>query len=217
MEETRTVVNATSGSGSGIDEDETVTFFEDTVARVCDRVGDATELFLRADEGFWSRKVCGWMVEKGLPFACALPLAPAVKVLLLKARFQPVEGEDDIQVSTHPEEHLGYDAPVRVVVIRRRVHHPKATPPGKALRGDFAWRYQAIVTSLTWDAVEVWRFNNDGGGAERVFKVGRALQQLQDGLEQPSRPLPRRDGDRQRPDLVERFGMALRPHDHYSP
>ena len=171
--QTRAVVNATYRDGSGIDEDETIAFFEDTVERVRARGGAATELFLRADAGFWSAKVCGWMLEKALPFACALPLAPAVKLLLWKASFQPVEGEEDIQVATLPGKNLGYDPRVRVVVLRRRVHDPKAPPPGKVLRGDSAWRYQAIVTSLDWDPVEVWRFYNDRGDAERVFKVGK--------------------------------------------
>ena len=34
-------------------------------------------------------------------------------------------------------------------------------------------RYHAIVTSLDWQAADCWRFYNDRGDAERVFKTGK--------------------------------------------
>jgi len=35
------------------------------------------------------------------------------------------------------------------------------------------WRYQAIVTDRDWDPLDVWRFYNDRGDCERVFKFGK--------------------------------------------
>jgi len=171
--ESRAVINAEYRDGSGIDADEQIAFFNATLAEIRRR-RPGIRLKFRADSGFWSRKVCDWFLEQKIPFACALPLIPALKVLLMKTRFTAPDSEDkDLQTAVLSGTLLGYADSVRVVVIRRRVHDPAAPPPGKVVHGDEQWRYQAIISNLDWDGVDIWRFYNDRGDCERVFKVGK--------------------------------------------
>lgn len=171
--EGRTAVHAKYRDGSAIDEDEAIDFFADTVARVRTRI-PGINVSIRADAGFWSAKVCRWFLDQGIPFACSLPLQAGVKLVLWRATFMPVDEVDgDIEVATIPGPQLGMDPRVKVIVIRRAVHDKKAPPPGKVIQQDLDGRYQAIVTSLDWEPVDVWRFYNDRGDAERVFKVGK--------------------------------------------
>lgn len=185
--EWRAVVFAKYRDGSGIDEDEWIKFFADTVARVRAKM-PGIALSIRADAGFWSAKTCSWFLDQNIPFTCSLPFQAKVKFALWTATFSPVEildrvaaepGEDDedddegLDIATIPGPELGFDARVKVVVVRRRLHDKKAPPAGKTIPQDADSRYQAIVTSLTWDAVDVWRFYNGRGDCERVFKTGK--------------------------------------------
>jgi hypothetical protein len=60
-----------------------------------------------------------------------------------------------------------------VIVIRRFVHDKKAPPQGKVVLTDPNWRYQALITSMSWEPLDLWRFYNDRGDCERVFKVAK--------------------------------------------
>lgn len=172
--EGRGVVNAKYRGGDGIDAKEQIAFFRETVEMVRARAREGVKLMIRADSGFWSARVCGWFLEQKLPFACSLPLQAAVKLALMAATFTLVDPDDeDIESAVIAGPLLGYPASIRVIAIRRQVHDASAPPPGKVVHGDERWRYQAIVSSLDWDAADVWRFYNDRGDCERVFKVGK--------------------------------------------
>lgn len=188
----RTVINAKYRDGSGIDADECIAFFADTVARIRERQ-PGMEVKIRADSGFWSGKMAAWFLDQKIHFACSLPLQAGFKLLLWKAEFTRVEtmdpvllepGDDDaeyeegLDIATIPGALLGMDPRLKVVVIRRRIHDPKAPPSGKKIEHEPESRYHAIVTSLDWDAVDCWRFYNDRGDAERVFKTGKQALSL---------------------------------------
>ncbi len=185
--ESRAAVHVKYRDGSGIDEDEWIAFFAETVARVRAKM-PGIALSIRADAGFWSAKTCRWFLDQNIPFACSLPFQANVKLALWNATFSPVElpdrvaaepdedDEDDeegLDIATIPGPQLGFDERVNVVVVRRRLHDKKAPPPGKKIPQDADSRYQAIVTSLDWDAVDVWRYYNGRGDCERVFKTGK--------------------------------------------
>ena len=170
--ETRAVVHATYRNGSAIDEEEAMAFMQEAVARVRKRVGGA--ISIRADAGFWSRAMGTWLLEAGIPFTFAMPLYSALKLHLMTVPFKVVaDDDDDIEVGVLPGTAMGYAPRLRIVVIRRRVHDASAPPPGKVVSWDPDWRYQAIVTNTTWEPLDVWRFYNDRGDAERVFKTGK--------------------------------------------
>lgn len=171
---TRTAVHASYRGGSAIKADEIIAFFAETVRRVRAQIGGVA-VSIRADAGFWSQKVYTWLLAEGIPFACALPMQANVKLALWNTPFQAVEDDDegDLAIAEIPGARLGMDARVRVIVLRRVVHDPSAPPPGKVVPDDLDARYQAIATSLDWAPVDVWRFYNDRGDAERVFKTGK--------------------------------------------
>ena len=93
--------------------------------------------------------------------------------MLTKADWEDLDGDPDIRFAALSGESLGLDPRLRVVAIRRFVHDPKAPPQGKKIAYDPNWRYQVLVTSLRWKPVDVWRFYNDHGDCERIFKVGK--------------------------------------------
>lgn len=188
----RTAVHVKYRDGSGIDADEAVAFFAETVKRVRARRPDI-ELKIRVDAGFWSKKMANWFLNEKIDFACSLPLQSGYKFALWNAEFKPADamdlvvpepGDDDaeydegIDVAVLPGELLGLDARLRVVVVRRRVHDAKAPPAGKVIAQEPDNRYQAIVTSLDWEPADCWRFYNDRGDAERVFKTGKQALSL---------------------------------------
>jgi hypothetical protein len=183
----RAVIHAKYRSGDGIDEDEAIAFFQESVERVRARMPGVV-IRIRADAGFWSNKTYRWLLAQKIPFAFSLPLRPAVKLLCWTATFKPVddlqripaeEGEDEedddegLEVAEIAGEALGMDPGLRAIVIRRRLHDTKAPPAGKKVEQDPNHRYQVIITSLDWEPVDVWRFYNDRGDAERVFKTAK--------------------------------------------
>ena len=170
--ETRAVVHATYRDGSAIDEKQAIAFMREAVARVRTKVAGA--LSIRADAGFWSKAMGAWLLEAGIPFTFAMPLYSALKLHLMTIAFEVVaEDDEDIEVGVLAGTAMGYDPRLRIIVVRRRVHDASAPPPGKVVDWDPDWRYQAIVTSTDWTPLDVWRFYNDRGDAERVFKVGK--------------------------------------------
>jgi hypothetical protein len=186
--ETRAVINAKYRDGSGINETETIGFIRETVKRAQNAMAGRT-VSVRGDSGFWSKAVAAWLLEQAIPFTFSMPLSPGLKLMLMKVTFTPAdvpepcttageEGEEDddsdeIEVGVLGGADLGYDPRLRIVVIRRRVADPKAPPPGKVVGWSPDWRYQAIVTDRDWDPLDVWRFYNDRGDCERVFKFGK--------------------------------------------
>ena len=170
--ETRAVVHSIYRDGSAIDANEAIAFLGEAVARVRKTVTGLVSL--RADSGFWSRAMGVWLLAEGIPFAFAMPLYPSLKLLLTRVSFSQVDADDpDIEIGKLGGAAFEYDPRLRIVVVRRRVHDDAAPPPGKVVEWSPAWRYQAIVTSMDWDPVDVWRFYNDRGDAERVFKTGK--------------------------------------------
>lgn len=188
----RAVIHAKYRSGKGIDEDEAIAFFKESVDRVRARAPKVM-IHIRADAGFWSKKACAWLLEQNLEFAFSLPLRAGVKLLTWRAEFKPVdnidrvpaeEGEEDehdddgVEIAEISGAALGMDPRLRAIAIRRRLHDTKAPPAGKKVEQDPDHRFQVIITSLDWEPPDVWRFYNDRGDAERVFKTAKQALSL---------------------------------------
>ena len=169
---TRAVVHAEYRDGSAIDAKEAIAFFEETVRRVRARLAGCLPT-IRADSGFWSIPMMNWLLKENLPFVMAFPLRPSLKLMLHIAVWETLEDDPDIQLTSLTGEAVGLDSRVRVVAIRRFVHDASAPPQGKEILGDHDWRYQALVTSLDWAPLDVWRFYNGRADCERIFKVGK--------------------------------------------
>lgn len=172
--QTRTVVMAKYRDGSSMTAEEMLAFIEAAVARVRTVLADGAKVFLRADSEFWWPCIGRRLNELDLPFVMASPMSAGVKLMLHKATFQQLTDDEDIQFASLDGDQTGHGEGVRVVVLRRRVHDPKAPPMGKVVSGCDRWRYQALVTNqLEWDPVDVWRFYNGRADCERVFRVAK--------------------------------------------
>jgi hypothetical protein len=168
----RAVIHADYRDGSAITAQEAISFFSETVRRVRG-VDPGCLPTLRADSGFWSVPMGGGLLEEGLPFVMSHPLHAAVKLMLCKATWKPLEEDPDIDLATLPGEWVGLDPRLRIVAVRRFVHDEKAPPQGKVIPNDPEWRYQALVTSMDWSPLDTWRFYNGRADCERVFKVAK--------------------------------------------
>lgn len=169
---TRAVVHALYRDGTAINAQEAIAFFKDTLRRV--RLGvPGCAATIRADSGFWSLPMGDWLLLRKIPFIMSFPLKASLKIMLPKAVWTSPDGDPDLQLTTLSGSDLGLDARLRVVAIRRFVHDPKAPPQGKTVEWDPDWRYQALVTSLDWEPEDAWRFYNDRGDCERIFKVAK--------------------------------------------
>lgn len=171
---TRTVVMAKYRDGSKMTAEEMLAFIEAAVGRVRAALAEGATVFLRADSEFWWPCVGRRLNEIGLPFFMASPMNAGVKLMLHKATFEQLTDDEDIQFASLDGRQTGHGEGVRIVVIRRRVHDPKAPPLGKKVPGFDKWRHQALVTNqLEWGPVDVWRFYNGRADCERVFRVAK--------------------------------------------
>jgi len=171
--ETRTVVHADYRDGSGIAASEAIAFADRAIAAVRNVLATGARVVLRADSGFWSNAMGGHLLEAAVPFIFAMPLRPALKLMLQVTRWRGLDGDPDIQVTTLGGQRLSLDPRLRIVAIRRRVHDEKAPPQGKRIAGCTRWRYQALITNMDGVAEDLWRFYNGRSDCERVFKVAR--------------------------------------------
>jgi hypothetical protein len=185
--ESRAAAHVKYRDAHGIDEKERLAVFADTVARVRKRM-PGIALKVGADAGFWSAGTCRWFPEPDIPFGCFIPFQASVKFTPRTATFAPVDtvekisaesDEDDknddegLEIATVLGPQLSLDARVKVVFIRQRVDDSKKPPAGKKIPQDPDGRYQAVMTSLDWDAADVWRFCNGRGDPKRAIKKGK--------------------------------------------
>ncbi len=172
--QTRTVVMAKYRDGSKMTAAEMLAFIEAAVDRVRAVLAKGATVLLRADSEFWWPCIGRRLNELALPFIIASPMSAGVKLALHQASFEPLADDEDIQFASLDGRLTGHGDGVRVVVVRRRVHDPKAPPMGKVVEGFDRWRHQAIVTNqLGWEPVDVWRFYNGRADCERIFRVGK--------------------------------------------
>jgi len=171
--ETRAVVHADYRDGSAIDAEEAIAFVLRSLTVMRGILSAGAEVILRADSGFWSNKMGAWLMDQEVPFIFSLPLRPGVKLMLRATRWRGLDGDPDIQGTVIPGARLGMDPRLRVLGIRRRVFDAKAPPQGKRIDGCERWRYQALVTVMTGQPDDLWRFYNGRADCERIFKVAR--------------------------------------------
>jgi hypothetical protein len=172
--ETRAVVMAEYRDGSEMTAEDHIHFFGALLDRVRAYVGDACRIRCRGDSGFWSPKLARFLDERRVGFAFALPLYSGVKLMLMKATFEALTDDEDLEFARLKSDALGLSCSgLNVVVVRRRVHDPQAPPQGKVIRWSPEWRYQAMISNEDWSAPDIWRFYNYRAECERVFRIGK--------------------------------------------
>ncbi len=171
--ENRAVVHADYRDGSAIAAVEAIAFATRALAVLRGQLASGAQVVLRADAGFWSRKMGAWLLGRDQAFIMSLPLYPGVKLMLRNTRWRGLDCDPDIQVVLLPGGRFGMDPRLRIVGVRRRVIDAKAPPQGKVIAGCRHWRYQALVTGMDGQPEDLWRFYNGRADCERVFKVAR--------------------------------------------
>src|SRR5829696_195077 len=118
-------------------------FVDELLARVR-RAGAAGEILLRADSGFWNKKVCARLREQGCRYSIGVKLNPTVLAriaLIPDAAWQPVADYPDSGVCELAETTLGED---RLIV--RRVHLHAQDDQAELFT---YWRHHAFITNRT--------------------------------------------------------------------
>ena len=167
------VIAAKYRDGSEMKDEEVIAFIDHAVGRLRTWFGVAADTILRADGGFWSPKLTAALQDRHLSFVMGMHLVPQLKLMLMSATWEDLTDDEDIEFAVLRSEQLGVGKDQRIVAVRRRVHDPKAPPTGKVIGWSPEWRYQALITNVDWAANDVWRFYNQRGDSERVFRIGR--------------------------------------------
>lgn len=173
--ETTAVVNADFRDGTAIKAEEYTDFILDSIKKVREHHKGPLNA-VRADSGFFSHHFVREMTRNKIPFAVVLPMYQSLKLLVWKTQFNALEHDKDVELAVVPGPQLQLGEEARVVVVRRRIHDPKAPPLGKKVSGDAEWRYQAIATTLPeeeYAPYDVWNFYNHRAEVERVFRDGK--------------------------------------------
>lgn len=127
--------------------------------------------FLRADSGFYGHEFLRYVEGKGIRYAIAVKLYPAIQRLLGGLAYRDIG--DGFEVAEFQYQGLGWGQPRRMVVIREEVKEgveKKKQPRLFELKG---YNYQVIVTNLGgWAPEEVWRFYNGRANVENMVKEG---------------------------------------------
>lgn len=174
LAENRAVVMTEYRDGSEMKAKDHVAFFLAALGRIRKYAADGVHVTFRGDSGFWSAELAAALIAEAASFFFALPLLPGLKLMLMNVKFEALTDDEDIEFARLGSGSLGLSSTdLYVVVVRRRVHDPKAPPQGKVINWSPEWRYQAIITNEDWSAPDIWRFYNYRAECERVFRIGK--------------------------------------------
>ncbi|HXI14256.1 MAG TPA: IS1380 family transposase [Thermoanaerobaculia bacterium] len=121
---------------------------------------------LRADSGFYSRAFLSVLEELGIPYVLATKMVRGFDSWCAsRTDWQRVSANIEVTEAL-------YESPKQLRVFRRMVIIRKAIRREKdgMLFEIIDYEYQAFVTSMTLDAVEVWRFYRKRGDCENRIK-----------------------------------------------
>lgn len=115
-----------------------------------------TRIRVRADAGYFSGKLIGWLETEGLGYVVVAREYRGIKARAQAARFQKLRHGWEVGEFRYAP--TGWKTPRRFVVVRR----PKPAAPEEAqqltLFADRRWSYTVLVTNLKLTPWRVWRF-----------------------------------------------------------
>ncbi len=123
-------------------------------------------VIIRADKGFYDRKVVVWLEDRQASFVIVARLTRPIKHELAHLRYTEVSrGVEAAEFHYQPTR---WPHPYRFVVIRR----PQPEEPSEQLTlfklGKY--HYQVLVTNLALQPLNLWRFYNGRAGIERIIR-----------------------------------------------
>lgn len=121
---------------------------------------------VRADKGFYDHKLVEWLEARRARFVIVAHLTSPIKRKLAHLRY--VSPSRGVEVAEFRYQPTGWPHPARFVVIRR----PQPEEPTDQLTlfklGNY--HYQVLVTNLSLQPLNLWRFYNDRAGVELLIK-----------------------------------------------
>lgn len=171
--ESLAVVAAQYRDGSEMTNTEVFGFIDHVTSRLRSWFGPKLAITLRGDGGFWSPGFAAGLQERDLAFVLGVHLVSQLKLMLMTATWEALTDDPDVEFTVLPSEVVKLGSGMRIIAVRRRVNDPGAPPSGKVIDWSPEWRYQAVITTEDWTAPDVWRFYNQRGDSERVFRIGK--------------------------------------------
>jgi hypothetical protein len=168
--ECRMVANFWLRSGGASAANNFESFLKDTL----DKLKGKTIGLLRADSGFYDRKIFELLESLSIQYIIAGQMYPVVQreIVAERAWIPVARGIDVTSFDYYP---VGWKSPRRMVVVRQSINErPRAT--GMSLRlfeqDDLvkAFRYSIFITNLTLPAKDVWMLYRNRADAENRIK-----------------------------------------------
>jgi hypothetical protein len=147
-------------------------FVRELISEIRARLGRALTLEFRMDAAFFQQKLLKLLARRGCFYAVKVPLCrwTGVKALIAaQSRWTAVAG--DIDCFQTQLELAAWGLQLRVVVYRKRVHHP--SPKNYQLDlfspDDGYFEYSAVATNLSLTPQTLWYFAAGRGAQEKTF------------------------------------------------
>ena len=123
-------------------------------------------IIIRADKGFYDRALVEWLEAKGAAFVIVARLTGPIKRRLSHLRYtSPSSG---VEVAEFRYQPTRWQRAHRFVVIRRP--QPEEPTEQLTLFKLGRYHYQVLVTNLSLQPLNLWRFYNDRAGVELVIR-----------------------------------------------
>jgi Transposase DDE domain group 1 len=123
-------------------------------------------IIIRADKGFYDRALVDWLEAQKAGFVIVAKLTGPIKRKLAHLRYTtPSPG---VEVAEFPYQPTRWSRSYRFVVIRRP--QPEELTEQLTLFKLGRYHYQVLVTNLSLQPLNLWRFYNDRAGIELVIR-----------------------------------------------
>ena len=167
--ETRDYIGGLFRSGKHHTSYHGVKFLKSMVKKLPSHIKD---IKLRADGGFFSRKMIEYLVKKGIEFYIAVPIQSWVQKKIRHTRnWTDIKGGAE---TGECEYVLSKGITLRMVFIKQKIKGNNS--PKKQLKllniDEVKYDYQVIVTSSYKEAADVWRYYNQRACCENFIKEG---------------------------------------------
>lgn len=124
------------------------------------------QVIIRADKGFYDRKIVEWLEQCKARFVIVARLTRPIKRKLAHLKY--VCASTGVQTAEFYYQPIRWFHPYRFVVIRRP--QPEEAEPQLTLFKLGKYHYQVLVTNLDLKPFNLWRFYNGRASIERIIR-----------------------------------------------
>jgi hypothetical protein len=124
---------------------------------------------VRADSGFCQEAWLALLEQRRLPYIVAAQLSVKLQSLIKRDMVWQPTAVPGLEVGEVRHHGLNWSRPRRIILLRRQRADGRRSA-GKTLLAVPGYQFQALVTSLEWPAVQVWRRYHGRAELENVIK-----------------------------------------------